>query len=170
MHNYLMFGHILKCRTVPKEQVHENLWVGANKRFSRIPYNKIEGKKLAMARPREHWAKKVEQETEKRALKREKLKAIGYDYEPPVLRQIDVVPVIGALQVMAGSPIAEDGAGTLIQAAPEVEVAKLTTITVEQEAPNSVVIDEVETTVKGDTIEKSKKTKKKSKKAVAVKE
>ncbi|KAL8824091.1 MAG: hypothetical protein Q9170_008253, partial [Blastenia crenularia] len=46
MNNYLLFGHILKCKLVPKEQVHENLWKGANKRFKKVPWGKIEGRKL----------------------------------------------------------------------------------------------------------------------------
>lgn len=33
MDNYLLFGHILKCSVIPKEQVHEELFKGANKRF-----------------------------------------------------------------------------------------------------------------------------------------
>lgn len=33
MDNYLLFGHILKCSVIPKDQVHEELFKGANKRF-----------------------------------------------------------------------------------------------------------------------------------------
>jgi nucleolar protein 15 len=31
--NYLLFGHILKCSVIPKEQVHKDLFKGSNKRF-----------------------------------------------------------------------------------------------------------------------------------------
>lgn len=33
MDNYLLFGHILKCSVIPKAQVHDELFKGANKRF-----------------------------------------------------------------------------------------------------------------------------------------
>lgn len=33
MDNYLLFGHILKCSVIPKAQVHDDLFKGANKRF-----------------------------------------------------------------------------------------------------------------------------------------
>lgn len=33
MDNYLLFGHILKCSVIPKDQVHGELFKGANKRF-----------------------------------------------------------------------------------------------------------------------------------------
>lgn len=33
MDNYLLFGHILKCSVIPKSQVHDELFKGANKRF-----------------------------------------------------------------------------------------------------------------------------------------
>jgi nucleolar protein 15 len=33
MDHYLLFGHILKCKVVPKDKVPERLWKGANRRF-----------------------------------------------------------------------------------------------------------------------------------------
>lgn len=33
MDNYLLFGHILKCSVIPKAQIHDELFKGANKRF-----------------------------------------------------------------------------------------------------------------------------------------
>lgn len=33
MDNYLLFGHILKCSVIPKDQLHDELFKGANKRF-----------------------------------------------------------------------------------------------------------------------------------------
>ncbi|KAI9829035.1 MAG: hypothetical protein M1832_000058 [Thelocarpon impressellum] len=92
MNNYLMFGHILKCRTVPKEQVHADLWKGANRRFKIVPRNKLEGKKLDAARSRDEWEHKVLEETKRRESKREQLKAMGYDFEPPALKAVEDVP------------------------------------------------------------------------------
>jgi nucleolar protein 15 len=33
MDHYLLFNHILRCKVIPKEQVPEGLWKGANRRF-----------------------------------------------------------------------------------------------------------------------------------------
>lgn len=42
MDNYLLMGHILRCKLVPKEDVHPELWVGANRKFRRVPQNRLE--------------------------------------------------------------------------------------------------------------------------------
>jgi nucleolar protein 15 len=34
-------GHILKCKIIPKEKVHPELWVGANKKWKVIPRDQI---------------------------------------------------------------------------------------------------------------------------------
>lgn len=103
MDNYLMFGHILKCKIVPKEQVQENLWKGANKRFKAVPWNKIEGRKLEMGMGREGWEKRIEGERKRRSEKADQLKEIGYEFEGGELKGVDAVPVkpkaIGGLDV-----------------------------------------------------------------------
>ena len=96
MDNYLMFGHILKCKNVPKEQVHDNIWKGANKRFKSVPWNKIEGRKLEMGLGREQWAGKIEGEKKRRASKNQKTKEIGYEFETTDLKGVDQVPVKSA--------------------------------------------------------------------------
>lgn len=91
MNNYLLFGHILKCKLVPKEQVHENLWKGANKRFKKVPWAKIEGRRLEVGVSKEQWKKRVETEKTRRAKKGDKLKEIGYEFEAPELKGVDDV-------------------------------------------------------------------------------
>lgn len=93
MNNYLMFGHILKTNFVTKEQLHEDIWKGADKRFKKVPWNKIEGRKLSAGVGREEWSKRIERESDKRAKKGEKLKEIGYEFEAAPLKGIDTVPV-----------------------------------------------------------------------------
>ncbi|KAJ3475378.1 hypothetical protein NLG97_g9481 [Lecanicillium saksenae] len=93
MDNYLLFGHILKCQVVPKERVHEDLFKGANRRFKKVPWNKMAGKKLEKPRTESAWELKVERENKKRADKATKLKALGYDFEGP---EIKAVPAPGA--------------------------------------------------------------------------
>ena len=41
MNNYLLLGHILQCKLIPKDQVHPELWVGANKKWRVIPRDRI---------------------------------------------------------------------------------------------------------------------------------
>lgn len=93
MDKYLLYGHILRCSFVPQEQVHPSLWKGADKRFKAVPWARIEGRKLTAPKGRTEWQKKVEKETERRASKAEKLKEIGYEYEPTKLTTVDTVPV-----------------------------------------------------------------------------
>jgi nucleolar protein 15 len=95
MNNYLMYGHILKCKFVPNEQLHPDIWKGANRRFKKTPWNKIEKKRLESGKPREKWTKSIEQEQRRRVAKLEKLKQLGYEFEIPELKSVDEVPVQG---------------------------------------------------------------------------
>lgn len=92
MDNYLMFGHLLKVRVVPKEQVRDDLFKGAGKRFKAVPWNKIERSRLNKT-DRDGWDKRTKKEMQRRALKAEKLKALGYDYDTSELRTVAEVPV-----------------------------------------------------------------------------
>ncbi|KAL9102589.1 MAG: hypothetical protein Q9163_002269 [Psora crenata] len=91
MDNYLMFGHILKCKMIPKENQHEGMWKGANKRFKRVPWNKIEGRKLEVPVGKSQWAERKEREEKKRAEKLEQTKAIGYEFVAPAIKSADEV-------------------------------------------------------------------------------
>ena len=41
MDNYLLCGHILVCKMIPKEEVHPELWVGANRKWRKVPVNQV---------------------------------------------------------------------------------------------------------------------------------
>jgi nucleolar protein 15 len=93
MDKYLMFGHILQCRVIPSEQVHPNLFVGANQRYKRIPRNKMAGNEMLRGAERAVWEKRVEKETKKRAKKNKKLQEkLGYEYKAPELKSVEDVP------------------------------------------------------------------------------
>merc|ERR1711977_426858 len=83
MDNYLMFGHILKVKLIPEEQVNEAWFKGANKRFKKVPWNKMQGRNLEQGKSEETWNTKVEQEAEKREKRAKKLKEIGYEFKAP---------------------------------------------------------------------------------------
>ncbi len=93
MNNYLMFGHILKTRFMEKDQIHEGMWKGANRRFKKVPWNAIEGRKLSQGIGREDWGKRIEREASRRASKGEKLKEIGYEFEGAALKGVDTLPI-----------------------------------------------------------------------------
>src|SRR4051795_10560276 len=58
MDNYLMFGHILKCKYAPKESLHPALWKGANKRFRMVPFAMLEKKALEAPKTSQQWERK----------------------------------------------------------------------------------------------------------------
>lgn len=109
MDNYLMYGHILKCKYVPAEQVHPELWKGANRRFKTTPWNRIEQKRLNKGKTRAKWTKNIEQEQKRRLAKAEKMKELGYDFELPELKSVDDVPVQKAIEGEAEEAKAVEG-------------------------------------------------------------
>ncbi|EEH33329.1 rRNA processing protein gar2 [Paracoccidioides lutzii Pb01] len=94
MDNYLMFGHILKCKFVPQENVHPQLWKGANRRFKKTPWNAIERRRLDAGKTKEQWARKIKQEETRRVARVEKMKELGYEFEMPVLKGVEEVVVV----------------------------------------------------------------------------
>ncbi|TVY49576.1 putative RNA-binding protein [Lachnellula occidentalis] len=93
MDNYLLFGHILKVKIVPDEQVPADVFKGANKRFKKVPWNKIEGRKLKQGATEEVWGNRIEAEEKKRIEKAEKLKKIGYEFDAPKIKSAKGVAV-----------------------------------------------------------------------------
>lgn len=89
MDNYLMFGHILKCKYVPSDRLHPDTWKGANRRYKATPWNKLERERLAQPKTKETWEKKVRREEAKRAAKAAKMKELGYDFKAPKLKSVD---------------------------------------------------------------------------------
>ncbi|KAF9870518.1 hypothetical protein CkaCkLH20_12008 [Colletotrichum karsti] len=92
MDSYLLFGHILKVKTVPKDSLHENLWKGANKRFKKIPWHKIAANEVAKKRTEEHWSLKKTKEEKKREERAQKMKEMGYEFDAPKLKEAVAPP------------------------------------------------------------------------------
>lgn len=97
MDNYLMFGHILKCKLIPDDQVHPDLFKGAGQRFKVDPRNKKAGLAMERGAERAQWEKRVEKESGRRAAKSKELKEdFGYEYNAPELKTVDNVSKNGA--------------------------------------------------------------------------
>ncbi len=91
MDNYLLFGHILKCKLVAPEQLHKDLWVGANKRFKSVPWNKIQGRHLSQAMTVSGWERRMAKEEKRRADKKAAMNLMGYEFETPKLKSVEDV-------------------------------------------------------------------------------
>jgi nucleolar protein 15 len=113
MNNYLLFGHILKVHIVPPENIHAELWKGANKRFKVIPRNRMEAKALAEPKSRKEWKKKIATVSKKRTKQVEKLKSMDYEFDVPTLKSVNAVPEKNQTSMVIAQDIsAEDGPET----------------------------------------------------------
>ncbi|OBZ72694.1 hypothetical protein A0H81_07703 [Grifola frondosa] len=83
MDNYLLMGHILTCKVIPKDEVHPELWIGANRKWRVVPRDRIA--RVHHNKPRtEEEQEKAEQRLLKRQSQRKrKLEEAGikYDFE-----------------------------------------------------------------------------------------
>lgn len=122
MDKYLLFGHILQVRRIPAEQVHENLWKGEGKRFKVMPRNKIEAGVLRRGATREQWEKRVLKENKRRSGKADKLKEMGYEFDMPMVRAVEDVPL---REEEGGVAVIPDGEGVKVIAEKEEKPQKV---------------------------------------------
>jgi nucleolar protein 15 len=99
MNNYLLMGHILQChvcplpfphlyprltphfsQVIPQEKIHPDLWVGANKKWRRVPGARIERSAYGKERSEEEQAKVREKLFKKDQARQQKIKDLGIDY------------------------------------------------------------------------------------------
>ncbi|KAH9033448.1 hypothetical protein EDB84DRAFT_1270197, partial [Lactarius hengduanensis] len=66
MDNYLLMGHILTCKVIPKDEVHPELWVGANRKWRVVPTYR-----LTQAQHNKPRSEGQQQAAEKRLLSRQ---------------------------------------------------------------------------------------------------
>lgn len=80
MDNYLLFGHLLKVKVMEPEQIHENLFDGANKTFKPVPWariSRLNNDKRKSKTALEELQTKHEQRIKE---KNEKLASLGINY------------------------------------------------------------------------------------------
>lgn len=86
MNNYLLFGHLLQCRVVPAGQLHAELFLGAGRKFARVPWAKIAAKQFNERR-KEGPLSEEERSAELKAIQeridliKEKCAGLGIDYD-----------------------------------------------------------------------------------------
>jgi nucleolar protein 15 len=93
MDNYIMFNHILKVKLIPDGQTHKDMFIGANKRFKKVPWNKLRGRELEQGASEEQWGKRIEKENQRRANKVAEMKKIGYEFEAPKIKSPEGISV-----------------------------------------------------------------------------
>ncbi|KAF3924262.1 hypothetical protein ABW21_db0205301 [Orbilia brochopaga] len=84
MNNYLLYGHLLKCKVVPETECHEKMWTGANRRWKVPPLAKMRQLKHERKRTSASWDKLQDKETSRRLnhSKRWREKGIDYGLDP----------------------------------------------------------------------------------------
>ncbi|KAK4541273.1 hypothetical protein LTR36_008189 [Oleoguttula mirabilis] len=168
MDKYLLFSHILQVRTVPQEQVKENMWRGSGRRKKPAPRNRLEGSKLRRGMVREDWDKKIERESRLRAEKAEKLKELGYDFDMPALKAASEVPLKPKQVEDVGAPTEQADGGAELPPS-NVEVEQPVTEVVETVRVETVQVDANGASTVKKTTKKRASTEGKAKKAKKVK-
>jgi len=130
MHNYLLFGHILKCKPVPRDNLEyvESLFKGANKRFIPKPAAKIQKYQHDRKRTAEEWDAKMQAENKRRKSLDGKWKKSGieYEFDPPEVGKPEPMEVDEVVQtevevVRDPVPEPEDAPKTIEPAKTELE-------------------------------------------------
>lgn len=80
MDNYLLFGHILKVKLIPTEEVRDDLFVGADRKFTVVDWQGINQQKANEPKTRKTWNEIQERAKERREKAAERVKSLGIDY------------------------------------------------------------------------------------------
>ncbi|KAK3835515.1 MAG: hypothetical protein J3R72DRAFT_451428 [Linnemannia gamsii] len=83
MDNYLLFGHQLKCKALQATQIHPAMFLGANKKFKAIPWQKISKEKHNAEKSPAQMKQVTKKLLKNESAKRAKLAELGIDYEFP---------------------------------------------------------------------------------------
>ncbi|CAA19313.1 nucleolar RNA-binding protein NIFK [Schizosaccharomyces pombe] len=93
MHNYLLYGKLLQCKVIPEDQVHENMFKGADVPFKRIPHATIARLQHEKPLSKEKADKLITRHNRKLKLKKRKLKELGITLESDVSHPKAASPV-----------------------------------------------------------------------------
>ncbi|KAG0092679.1 MKI67 FHA domain-interacting nucleolar phosphoprotein [Podila epicladia] len=83
MDNYLLFGHQLKCKALQPSQIHPAMFVGANKKFKAIPWQKISKDKHNAEKSASQIKQVAKKLLKNESAKRAKLADLGIEYDFP---------------------------------------------------------------------------------------
>lgn len=79
----------LTCRVLKADEVHPQLFKGANRKFKKVPWRKIEAERVNKERTPEEAAKRVASLIKKDKARQKRIAAAGiaYEYEPLAAQQ-----------------------------------------------------------------------------------
>ncbi|KAL6298538.1 hypothetical protein BKA93DRAFT_820329 [Sparassis latifolia] len=81
MDNYLLMGHILTCKVIPKDEVHPELWIGANRKWRLVPRDRVARVQHNKSRTQEETQKAEHRLLKRQAQKKRKLEEAGIEYD-----------------------------------------------------------------------------------------
>ncbi|KAF8575185.1 hypothetical protein K439DRAFT_1641635 [Ramaria rubella] len=81
MNNYLLLGHILQCKIIPKDEVHPELWIGANKKWRFVPRDRIARVKQNKLRTPEEQRRAESRLLARQKKKQDRILASGIKYD-----------------------------------------------------------------------------------------
>lgn len=117
MDNYLLMGHILQCKVIPNDQVHPELWMGANRKWRKVPrdrvhriqHNKVSSSDLhksfhltranPMVEPVQPRTEEQRKRAESKLLKKQvdrqaKIRAAGINYDIGAAGYVSIYPIL----------------------------------------------------------------------------
>ncbi|KAJ8521101.1 hypothetical protein ONZ45_g2137 [Pleurotus djamor] len=80
MDNYLLMGHLLICKVIPKDKVHPELWVGANRKWRKVPTARVSREAHNKPRTEEEIDRATKRLLKRQNEKKRKLAASGISY------------------------------------------------------------------------------------------
>ncbi|KXN88481.1 hypothetical protein AN958_07147 [Leucoagaricus sp. SymC.cos] len=80
MDNYLLTGHILRCKLIPKDEVHPELWIGANRKWRNVPRDRIVRVQHNKKRTAEQLARANKRLIKRQNERKRKLAEMGIEY------------------------------------------------------------------------------------------
>eukprot|EP00878_Enallax_costatus_P023022 GHUV01024469.1.p2 GENE.GHUV01024469.1~~GHUV01024469.1.p2 ORF type:complete len:101 (+),score=22.38 GHUV01024469.1:683-985(+) len=86
MDGYFMFKQKISCRVLRQSEVHPQLFKGANRKFKKVPWEKIEAERVNKDRTPEEQAKRVARVLKKDRKRSDNIASSGIDYQYEPLR------------------------------------------------------------------------------------
>ncbi|KAF4596484.1 hypothetical protein EYR40_007819 [Pleurotus pulmonarius] len=80
MDNYLLMGHLLICKVIPKDDVHPELWIGANRKWRKAPTARIARQVYNKPRTEEEIERATKRLLKRQNQKKRKLVEAGINY------------------------------------------------------------------------------------------
>lgn len=83
MNNYLIDGALLQVRTVPKDKIHPEMWIGANRKYRPIPGARLERLKRDRSKTEDEQEVTIQRALNRQEKRKAKLADAGIEYDFP---------------------------------------------------------------------------------------